>query len=192
MLSREALVAGAQVRRSARRRRTVSASLRDGRLVVDVPSTLTRAQERAWVGKMADRVLSSRARTRPSDGALLERALVLSRLHLAGAAVPASVVWTDDQHTRWGSTTPLDGSIRLSTRLRGLPAWVVDHVLLHELVHLLEPGHGPRFRALLDPTPRAEQARGYLEGYLAGSDDTSAEDGSGGGLDDDGFASQQG
>ncbi len=175
VFSREALVAGALVRRSSRRRRTVSASLRDGRLVVDVPSTLTRAQEREWVDRMAQRVLSSRARTRPSDTDLLERARSLSRAHLGGAAAPTSVAWTDDQNTRWGSTTTLDGSIRLSSRLRDLPSWVVDHVLLHELVHLSEPGHGPRFRALLDPTPHAERARGYLEGYLAGAADGSAE-----------------
>lgn len=174
MYSREALVAGALVRRSSRRRRTVSASLREGRLVVDVPSTLTRTQEREWVARMAERVLSARARSRPSDTDLLERARALSRAHLGGA-VPASVVWTDDQSTRWGSTTTLDGSIRLSSRLRDLPSWVVDHVLLHELVHLREPGHGPRFRALLDPTPHAERARGYLEGYLAGVADASAE-----------------
>ncbi len=173
MFSREALIAGAVVRRSTRRRRTVSASLRDGRLVVDVPATLTRRQEREWVDRMAERVLTARSRTRPSDELLLARALALSEAHLGGAAVPASVAWSDDQSMRWGSTTTLDGSIRLSTRLRGMPSWVLDHVLLHELVHLREPGHGPAFRALLDPTPSAERARGYLEGYLAGSRDAS-------------------
>ena len=44
--------------------------------------------------------------------------------------------------TRWASCTPADGTIRISDRLRDAPAWVVDYVLVHELAHLLVPGHG--------------------------------------------------
>jgi predicted metal-dependent hydrolase len=51
--------------------------------------------------------------------------------------------------------------------LRGVPPWVLDYVLLHELAHLLEPGHGPAFWALLESYPRTERARGYLEGLSA-------------------------
>jgi predicted metal-dependent hydrolase len=45
-----------------------------------------------------------------------------------------------------------------------MPEWVVDYVLLHELAHLLVPGHGPAFWAMLESYPRLERARGYLEG----------------------------
>jgi hypothetical protein len=48
-----------------------------------------------------------------------------------------------------------------------MPEYVVDYVLLHELAHLLVPGHGPRFWALLEAYPRTERARGYLEGVAA-------------------------
>ena len=51
---------------------------------------------------------------------------------------------------RWGSCTPVDRTIRLSTRLQGMPPWVVDYVLVHELAHLLVPGHGPDFWAVVD------------------------------------------
>jgi hypothetical protein len=80
---------------------------------------------------------------------------------------PSSVRWVGNQRARWGSCTPSDGSIRISTRLRGLPSWVVDYVLVHELVHLRIPGHGPDFWVLVDRYPRAERARGYLEGVAA-------------------------
>jgi predicted metal-dependent hydrolase len=40
-------------------------------------------------------------------------------------------------------------------------------VLVHELAHLLVPGHGPDFWALVDEFPRTERARGYLEGVSA-------------------------
>ena len=82
----------------------------------------------------------------------------------AELAEPADVKWVDNQHRRWGSCTPADRTIRLSSRLRSMPEYVVDYVLVHELVHLLEPGHNDRFWALVARYPRAERARGFLEG----------------------------
>jgi predicted metal-dependent hydrolase len=73
----------------------------------------------------------------------------------------------DNQHARWGSCTPGDGSIRLSTRLQGMPSWVLDYVLVHELAHLIEAGHTRAFWAWVDRYPRAERAKGYLEGVSA-------------------------
>ena len=154
-----------EVRRSRRRRRTVSAYREaDGHIVVLVPARLTRAQEREWVETMVGRIRRSEARRRPSDDKLMARAKQLSQKYLEGLARPASVRWADNQQTRWGSCTPSDGTVRLSTRLQGMPAWVVDYVLVHELAHLLESGHNQRFWALVERYPRTERARGYLEG----------------------------
>ena len=62
------------------------------------------------------------------------------------------------------SQTGAGGTVRLSTRLQGMPAWVVDYVLVHELAHLLESGHNERFWSLVERFPRTERARGFLEG----------------------------
>lgn len=156
-----------EVRRSAKRRRTVSAYRQEGRLVVLVPARMSRAEEGEWVRTMVARVAASEQRRQRSDGDLEQRALALSREHLGGRAVPASVRWVSNQNSRWGSCTPAEGSIRLSDKLRGMPGWVVDYVLLHELAHLLQPGHGPEFWALLQGYPRLERARGYLQGVSA-------------------------
>ena len=156
-----------EVRRSTRRRRTVSA-YRDGdRTVVLIPARMSRAEERRWVSVMLERLARQDARLRPSDEELMERARDLSRRHLDGRARPASVRWVTNQGSRWGSCTPADRTIRLSTRLQGMPSWVVDYVLVHELAHLIEAGHGPAFWALVDRYPRTERARGYLEGVSA-------------------------
>jgi predicted metal-dependent hydrolase len=156
-----------EVRRSARRRRTVSA-YRDGeRTIVLIPARMSRAEERRWVDTMLERLARQDRRLRPGDGELMDRARALSRRYLGGRARPASVRWVANQGARWGSCTPSDATIRLSTRLRGMPSWVLDYVIVHELVHLLVPGHGPAFWAEVAAYPRAERARGYLEGVSA-------------------------
>lgn len=157
-----------EVRRSRRRRRTVSAYRgADGGIVVLLPARMTRAQEREWVETMVAKVRRSEARRTPSDVKLMARAQQLSQKYLEGLARPVSVRWADNQLTRWGSCTPRDGTIRLSTRLQGMPGWVVDYVLVHELAHLLESGHNERFWRLVERFPRTERARGFLEGVEA-------------------------
>lgn len=167
-----------EVRRSARRRRTVTAYREGSRTVVLIPAGFSRAQEREWVGKMLDRLSAQERRRRPGNERLQARAAELSRLYLGGRARPTSVAWVANQLTRWGSCTPADGTIRLSTRLQGMPGWVVDYVLLHELAHLIEPGHGARFWRLLAEYPKTERARGFLDGFATARDERI-------GLDDD-------
>ncbi|MEO6998349.1 MAG: M48 family metallopeptidase [Terracoccus sp.] len=156
-----------EVRRSTRRRRTVSAYRQEGRLVVLVPARMSRSEEDEWVRAMVARVEATEARRPRSDTDLQRRATELSRQYFAGRARPSSVRWVTNQRTRWGSCTPAEGTIRLSAQLRDMPGWVRDYVLLHELAHLLEPGHGGRFWALLAGYPKLERARGYLEGVAA-------------------------
>ena len=156
-----------EVRRSKRRRRTVSA-YRDGdRVIVMIPASMTRKEEAEWVETMLARLEKSEQRRRPSDDDLLKRARDLSDRYLGGLATPESVRWVDNQNSRWGSCTPGDRTIRLSARLLGMPSWVVDYVLVHELAHLLEGGHGARFWAWVDNYPHTERAKGYLIGWSA-------------------------
>jgi predicted metal-dependent hydrolase len=158
-----------EVRRSSRRRRTVSA-YRDGeRVVVLIPAQFSGAEEREWVDRMVAR-LAAREHRGNTDEALYERAQRLAERYYANhpeAANPASVKWVRNQNGRWGSCTPSDRSIRISERIQGFPDWVVDYVILHELAHLVHANHNARFWALVARYPRAERARGYLEGISA-------------------------
>jgi hypothetical protein len=158
-----------EVRRSSRRRRTVSA-YRDGeRVVVLIPAQFSGAEEREWVDRMVAR-LAARERRGHTDDALYERAQRLAERfygEFPAAADPASVKWVRNQNGRWGSCTPADRSIRISERIRGFPDWVVDYVLLHELAHLVYANHNAQFWALVARYPKAERARGYLEGISA-------------------------
>jgi predicted metal-dependent hydrolase len=156
-----------EVRRSSRRRRTVTAYRESGRTVVLIPDAFSPAEERRWVAQMVAKLQTREERRRRSlggDDELMARARALSAAHLDGVPQPASVRWVDNQQRRWGSCTPADRTIRLSSRLRAMPEYVLDYVLVHELAHLVEPSHDARFWALVARYPRAERARGFLEG----------------------------
>jgi predicted metal-dependent hydrolase len=67
--------------------------------------------------------------------------------------------------TRWGSCNCRAAGIRLNTELAKKPRECLEYVLVHELVHLLEPTHGPRFKALMDRfLPEWKERRRRLNG----------------------------
>jgi predicted metal-dependent hydrolase len=153
-----------EVRRSRRRKRTVSAYRSDGKVIVLIPDRFTRAEEDEWVTTMLERLERSERRRKRTDEQLMRRARELCADYLHDKVEPTSVRWVDNMTTRWASCTTSTGEIRLSDRLQPLPAWVVDYVLLHELAHLIEPSHNKRFWHWVDRYPKAERAKGYLEG----------------------------
>jgi predicted metal-dependent hydrolase len=154
------------VKRSNRRRRTVSAAWRDGAAVISIPGHFTKTQELLWVRRMLEKLETRPARgSAPrSDQDLLRRARELSGRYLSGRAEPASIRWVSNQNGRWGSATPARGTIRISDKIDGMPGWVVDYVILHELAHLLEAGHGPGFWQLLSGYPDLDRAKAFLAG----------------------------
>lgn len=158
-----------EVVRSAKRRKTVQAREVNGVVRVHIPAAMSRAEEERWVGEMTRR-FARRHATGHVD--LAQRAEVLAVRH--GLPHPESIRWVDNQQWRWGSCTPGDRTIRISSRLAGFPDWVLDYVIVHELAHLVEGGHGRRFWDLVARYPRAERARGYL--LAKGVDDGEADD----------------
>lgn len=155
---------GVEVRRSTRRRRSVTAYREDGRTIVVVPQRMARSDIKPYVEELVGRLEARERRGRRSDDQLMARAQLLSRRYLEGRAQPTSVRFVSNQRRRWGSCTPLDGTIRLSDRLAPMPEHVVDYVLLHELVHLLVSDHGPDFEAWMSRYPRLLESRAFLAG----------------------------
>ena len=145
------------VLRSAKRRKTVSARLVGDVLEVRLPGWMGAADEAKWVEEMRRRF----ERKRSTDEVDVDaRARVLAKQY--DLPLPRTVRWVDNQTTRWGSCTPADGSIRVSSALAAWPRWVLDFVLVHELAHLAVPTHGPAFQALVARYPKAERAIGFL------------------------------
>lgn len=162
-----------EVRRSPRRRKTVSARREGDRIVVMVPADMPTDEERRWITHLVERILASERRraTPQGDDELQRRARELAARYLERSVKrpiePASVTWVSNQNHRWGSCTPAEGRIRVSDRLRVMPQWVIDYVLIHELAHLVEHNHTARFHQLVNSYPDAIRAGGFLDGWAA-------------------------
>lgn len=158
------------VRRTARRKTGLSAFWEDGRAVIAVPARLSIEDERYWVPLMVGKLEAGASKRKgnrgvpASDAALLQRSGDLSRQYLGSRAVPDSVRWVRNQNSRWGSATPEHRTIRISHLVQGMPEWVLDYVLLHELAHLIHANHSAAFWAEIAGYPRLAEAKAFLEG----------------------------
>jgi predicted metal-dependent hydrolase len=151
-----------EIIRSAKRRKTVSAELRQGVLVVRAPDTLPEAELAPLIEKFRRQLAQKVRRLPQNDAALAQRAQMLNERYFNGRFHWQSIRYVSNQNGRFGSCTPSRGTIRLSDRLVAMPTWVRDYVIVHELAHLEEANHGPRFWQLVNHYPLAERARGYL------------------------------
>ena len=68
--------------------------------------------------------------------------------HRLGVAVEGFYV--RQMKTLWGSCNPRARTIRLNTELAKKPKVCLEYIVMHEIAHLLEASHGPKFRALMD------------------------------------------
>jgi hypothetical protein len=153
-----------KINRSDRRARTVSAKVVGDTVEVAAPAHLTDEELQPIIAKLLKR-LERRIQRRDLDDADLQRvAEALNRAHFEGRLRWANISWSQQQNKRYGSCTPADGTIRISHRLATMPAFVLEYVVMHELAHLVEANHGPRFWRLVNRYPKTERARGYLMG----------------------------
>jgi predicted metal-dependent hydrolase len=157
-----------EIRTSTRRRKTVDAHWEGDTIVVVVPQRLPKRDRQHYADELAARLIKARRATHPTDEALTERARGLARRYLDGAVTPTAVRWSSRQRTRWGSCSLDSGAIRISDTLKGVPGWVLDAVLVHELAHLLHAQHDAAFHELVARYPRTADADHFLAGYQLG------------------------
>jgi hypothetical protein len=139
-------------------------------LLAGEPRTITvETADGRFIARYADRSVhvSDSADVRPE----IERDLrdlacgqLVPRLHQLAAQHGLSVrkVTIRNQKSRWGSCAR-SGAIGLNFRLVQMPPPVADYVLVHELMHLKQQNHGPRFWALLEQAcPGYREAERWL------------------------------
>ena len=64
--------------------------------------------------------------------------------------VTVSGFYVRQMKTLWGSCNPRARTIRLNTELAKKPKVCLEYIVMHEVAHLIEASHGPKFRALMD------------------------------------------
>ena len=149
-----------QIIRSQKRRKTVSGRLIDNQLVIRAPANISDEELAPFIENMKKKI--ERKHIPDTDEALEKRAREMNKGYFNGRLKWESIRYVTNQNGRFGSCTPSRGTIRLNHRLAKMPRWVRDYVLIHELAHLEEANHGPRFWKLVNQYHLTERARGYL------------------------------
>ena len=76
--------------------------------------------------------------------------------------VTYSRILISDLKVRWGSCTPKN-NLNFNWRIMKAPVFVIDYLIVHELAHLIEPNHTPRFWNIVSvQSPRCEEAKTWL------------------------------
>lgn len=138
----------------------------DGRIEVSAPlrvdTSFVRAfvrEKRDWIRKQQERIAASpqgRAAVASPDEVAQWREVVQAFVPPLIAkwepimGVKAGKIAYRNMTSRWGSCQPSTGRICINVRLALYPPECLEYVVVHELCHLLERGHGPRFHALMD------------------------------------------
>ncbi|MCJ7698401.1 MAG: M48 family metallopeptidase, partial [Thermoplasmata archaeon] len=85
------------------------------------------------------------------------------------------IMFVTNQHSRFGCCTSIDKTIRISERVKAMPSWVQDYIIIHELTHLLHPDHSKNFWEIVNHYKYAERAKGYLIAVGAGVEEQGKE-----------------
>lgn len=158
-----------EIRRSKRRKKSVGAFREQGRTIIVAPIRMPAKEVHEYARELIQKLNFQHEKIASQE--LLEiraRHLVKTYLDIdvfAEHPVPVKIRWVTNQNSRWGSCTPSDGNIRISHRIQGMPEYVIDAVLLHELVHLIVADHSPRFYEYLAKFEDYRLAKEYLAGY---------------------------
>ncbi len=145
-----------EVIRSSRRIKTVQAHKSGNKIVISIPALMTKAEEELWVS-----VLTRRIEQKYSQAInLKDRAKYLCSKY--DLVEPNSIGWVNNQNTRWDSCSIETKKIRISSRIKSFPLWVLDYVIVHELAHLVIPSHNSQFWQLVNRYPKTERSIGFL------------------------------
>ena len=149
--------------RSPQRKKTIQTKYAHGHLWIYLPAGMSSRDETKWVERMIQRNQRSvkKQTLKESDPWLQQRAQEMNRKYFEGA-LTFSICYVTNQQSRFGSCTSMDKTIRISDRVKTMPSWVQDYVIIHELAHLLYPDHSKNFWKIVNQYKYAERAKGYL------------------------------
>lgn len=149
-----------KVIKSWRRRKTASARIKNGVLYIRLPALTPSFQAEKIINQFKKSLQKKQKGVSSAD--LAKRGQALNQKYFEGKLKYSLICWSDNQNTLHGSCSPHRGAIRISAKLKKVPKWALDAIIIHELTHLLIPGHGRKFWQIANRYPLMERARGYL------------------------------
>jgi predicted metal-dependent hydrolase len=159
-----------KLRRDKRLRRTLRwERLPDGSIQVRVPARLPRRSIGPLLEEIQgqlDKVTASHKQRTDED--LQRRAKQVNEKYFCGKTQWNAIRWVGNMNMLLGSCShggSSDGEIRISDKIKDWPAWVLDYVIAHELMHRKHPNHSAAFwHDLMLAYPLTERARGFIRG----------------------------
>lgn len=150
--------------RSPRRKKTIQTKYANGQLWIYLPTGMQPKEEKKWIDRMIEKSNRWEHKTalKKSDTWLMQRARHINNKYFGGRLQSFSICFVTNQHSRFGSCTSIDRTIRISERVKTMPSWVQEYVILHEMAHLLFPDHSKKFWELVNQYKFVERAKGYL------------------------------
>lgn len=159
-----------QVRRDRRLKKAIHYHRqKDGSILMRIPYHYPMNQIRVLLDQLSSQLKEQKKLAeRRTDSELQLRAESINRKYFSGKIEWRAIRWVSNMEKRLGSCTnggSTDGHIRISDKIQNWPAWVVDYVIAHELVHRLHHDHSAAFWDTLNKGyPLAERARGFVRG----------------------------
>jgi predicted metal-dependent hydrolase len=158
-----------EIRRSKRRKKSVGAYRERGKTIIVAPIRMSNKEVQSYAAELIAE-LNAHDEKVSAQELLEKRARHLATTYLdvdvfAEELAPVSIKWVTNQNSRWGSCSHIEREIRISHRLQGMPQYVIDAVIFHELVHLIVPDHSASFYSYLDRFSQYDMAKEYLAGY---------------------------
>ena len=164
-------------------KRNSSGVVKDGQIVLYISNRLPSAEQQRHIAILVERLTPRLERARQMAASTADRALPPRLTPSPVRENDALAAWAREinarfygftmgevrfrkQESRWGSCSGQTRNIQISHRLRGGPHELLEYVLIHEIAHLGEMNHGPRFWALVARAcPDYKQRRAMLRRY---------------------------
>jgi predicted metal-dependent hydrolase len=152
-----------EITRSFKRKKTISAHLKNGVLSVQAPASVPDEELDKIVSKLKKRLVNKKLKKELNrNGDLREIAETLNKEYFSGKLKINSIDYSTNQDSLFGYCNYRTGKILISHRLAKMPDWVRNYVIIHELAHLVVPNHSRAFQELTEKYKLKERAIGYL------------------------------
>ncbi len=152
-----------EVKRSKRRKRTISAKLDGDVMHVSAPYNIPEKELKKVIKNFKKRFVRRNIKKKLNEEQNLSEVFGrLNKKYFNGKIKIKSIKYVTNQQKRYGSCNYKKKAIRISHHLAQMPDWVRDYVITHEMAHILEPNHSKAFWDIVYRYKLAERARGFL------------------------------